>query len=316
MKELEAVRRGLVPTAVYTLLRTHAEDPQATAAQKQWTAINKTAEQLTYSTHRYLQHAATPPQTDQAHLLKLLHTIQRAQHWHGTQRHYRIDTYAQQHARAASPHPPTPPSLHRYHQRPATACPLCVRQRLPQTALPCNPDHWVCLGAAHCLTRCPHCGDLNPHHRERPAAPAASPPASHPSSFGPVTDTLRDHLGGYYVADAADRAWTMAVATGSAPLPPHSPPLRHSGGGLNVAACHVLLALYLHHRDLHLPDPQLPAPQAAALTPEAWADTAPEEIAASELLAAGSTPPSADGKEHPTHSAHSSTRHTTPTPRS
>ena len=24
---LEAVRRGLVPTAVYTLLRTHAEDP-------------------------------------------------------------------------------------------------------------------------------------------------------------------------------------------------------------------------------------------------------------------------------------------------
>ena len=40
------------------------------------------------------------------------------------------------------------------------------------------------------------------------------------------------------------------------------------------------LALHLHHRDLHLSDPQLPAPQAAALTPEAWADTAPEEIAA------------------------------------
>ena len=47
-----------------------------------------------------------------------------------------------------------------------------------------------------------------------------------------------------------------------------------------MAARHILLALYLHHRDLHLPDPQLPAPQAAALTPEAWADTAPEEIAA------------------------------------
>ena len=82
------------------------------------------------------------------------------------------------------------------------------------------------------------------------------------------------------MADAADHAWTIAVATGSAPLPPHSPPLRHSGGGLNLAARHILLALYLHHRDLHLPDPQLPAPQAAALKPEAWADTAPEEIAA------------------------------------
>ena len=68
---LEAVHRGLVPTAVYTLLRTHAEDPQATAAHMQRTAIAKTAEQLTYCTHRYLQHAATLPQTDQAHLLKL-----------------------------------------------------------------------------------------------------------------------------------------------------------------------------------------------------------------------------------------------------
>ena len=82
------------------------------------------------------------------------------------------------------------------------------------------------------------------------------------------------------MAYAANHAWTIAVATGSAPLPPHSPPLRYSGGSLNVAARRILLALYLHHRDLHLPDPQLPAPQAGALTPEAWADTAPEEIAA------------------------------------
>ena len=82
------------------------------------------------------------------------------------------------------------------------------------------------------------------------------------------------------MADAADDAWTIAVATGSTPLPPHSPLLRHSGGGLNVAARHILLALYLHHRVVHLPDPQVPAPQAAALTPEAWADTAPGEIAA------------------------------------
>ena len=82
------------------------------------------------------------------------------------------------------------------------------------------------------------------------------------------------------MAEAADDAWTIAVATGSAPLPPPSPLLRHSGGGLNVAARQVLLALYLHHRDLHLPDPQLSAPKAAALAPEAWADVAPEEIAA------------------------------------
>ena len=69
---LEAVRRALVPTAVYTLLRTHAEDPQATVAHMQRTAITKTAELPTYRTHRYLQHAATLPQTDQAHLLKFL----------------------------------------------------------------------------------------------------------------------------------------------------------------------------------------------------------------------------------------------------
>ena len=82
------------------------------------------------------------------------------------------------------------------------------------------------------------------------------------------------------MADAADHAWTIAMAGGSTPLPPDSPPLRHSGGGLNVAARHVLLALYLHHRDLHLSDPQLPAPKAAAPAPEVWADTAPEDIAA------------------------------------
>ena len=82
------------------------------------------------------------------------------------------------------------------------------------------------------------------------------------------------------MVDAADNTWTIAVATGSTALPPDSPPLRHSGGGLNVVARHVLLALYLHHRDLHLPDLQLPAPETATLTPKAWANTAPEEIAA------------------------------------
>ena len=69
---LEAVRRGLVSTAVYTLLRTHAQDPQATAGHMQRRAVAKTAKQLTYCTHNYLQHAATLPHTDQANLLKLL----------------------------------------------------------------------------------------------------------------------------------------------------------------------------------------------------------------------------------------------------
>ena len=69
---ISSKNRQIVPTAVYTLLRTHAEDPQATAAHMQRTAVAKTAEQLTYRTHKYLQHAATLPPTDQAHLLKLL----------------------------------------------------------------------------------------------------------------------------------------------------------------------------------------------------------------------------------------------------
>ena len=64
--------QGTRPHCLYTLLRTHAEDPQATAAHMQRTAVAKTAEQLTYRTHKYLQHAATLPPTDQAHLLKLL----------------------------------------------------------------------------------------------------------------------------------------------------------------------------------------------------------------------------------------------------
>ena len=115
------------------------------------------------------------------------------------------------------------------------------------------------------------------------------------------------------MADTADHAWTIAVATSGTPLPPHSPPLRHSGGGLNVAARHILLAVYVHHRDLHLPDPQLPAPKAAALMPEAWADKAPDDMAA-YLRITRRWFNTDNGKEHLTHSAHSSTRHTTPSP--
>ena len=140
-----------------------------------------------------------------------------------------------------------------YHRRPYPATQTTGSAWGPRTASPTAPT----------------AGTSTPTTASGPRPQPHPPPASHPSFFGPLTDTLRDHLGGYYVADAADHAWTIAVATGSAPLPPHSPPLRHSGGGLKVEARNVLLALYLHHRDLHLPDPQLPAPQAAALTPEA-----------------------------------------------
>ena len=69
---LEAVRRGLVPSAVSTLLQTHADNPQTTAAHMQRMAVTKTATQLTYRTHRHLQHAATLRPTDQANCLKLL----------------------------------------------------------------------------------------------------------------------------------------------------------------------------------------------------------------------------------------------------
>ena len=56
--------------------------------------------------------------------------------------------------------------------------------------LPCSPDHWVCLGAAHRLSHCPHCGDLNPHHCMQPAAPAAPPVRQPPQLLG-VTHRCR-----------------------------------------------------------------------------------------------------------------------------
>ena len=51
---LEAVNRGLLPTALYTLLRTRADDPEATAAHMQRIAVTENATQLTYRTDRYL----------------------------------------------------------------------------------------------------------------------------------------------------------------------------------------------------------------------------------------------------------------------
>ena len=86
---------------------------------------------------------------------------------------HRHRTHTHQHAHTGSPHAPTPRSVRRFPQPRVTACPLYVRQWLPQTGLDCNPNHWICLGAAHSLSHCPHCGDLNPHHRAQPATQAA-----------------------------------------------------------------------------------------------------------------------------------------------
>ena len=60
------------------------------------------------------------------------------------------------------------------------------------------------------------------------------------------------------------------MATGDIPLLAHSLTLRHNRGGLNVAAHHILLALYGHRRHLNLPNPHLQAPRIAALAPVAW----------------------------------------------
>ena len=117
------------------------------------------------------------------------------------------------------------------------------------------------------------------------------------------------------MADAADRAWTIAMATGGAPLPLRSPPLRHRGGGLNVAARYILLALYLNHCDLHLPDPQQPALRAPAPPPEAWAGTAPEEVADWLRITCRRSNTALGRQKGTPQSAHSSTRHTPPQPR-
>ena len=90
------------------------------------------------------------------------------------------------------------------------------------------------------------------------------------------------------------------------PAPPKPAPTPQ-GSGLSVAARYSLFALYLHHCGLDLSDPHLRTPHIAAPAPEAWAATAPEEVA--DYLgraAAVSTTFPAGRKEHPTPSTSSS----------
>ena len=88
-------------------------------------------------------------------------------------------TPASMRARQA-PRARTPPSVHRYRQPLATPCPLCVCQRLPQTALPCKTDHWVCLGAAHRLSHCPYWGGPPAPPPRAARSPSRTPPSRQP----------------------------------------------------------------------------------------------------------------------------------------
>ena len=135
---LEAVHGELVPTAVYTLLCTHAEDPQATAAHMQRTAVAKTAEQLTYHTHKNLQHAATlppnrpspPPQTP---VLPTMRTYP-VTYQHGTPTtptHHPPSTTLARHTRAPQAPHTRPPACAR-HQPPSPHS--TVRLQVPPTA--------------------------------------------------------------------------------------------------------------------------------------------------------------------------------------
>ena len=103
------------------------------------------------------------------------------------------------------------------------------------------------------------------------------------------------------------------MATGDAPLPLYSPPLRHSGGGLNVAARHILLALSLHHRGFH---PRTHSSRPPAQKPVRWKRWRRQHGRRWQITSgappAGSTPLSAGRKERRTHSAHSSTQHAHP----
>ena len=183
-----------------------------------------------------------------------------------------------------------------YHKRPYPATQTTGSAWEPPTASPT---------AATARTRT--------HHHARPAAPAAPPPrqppqllqATHRRPQGPPGGVLRGGRGGPRMDHSHGHGQHSP-----APQQPTPTPQR---GRLDVAAPHVLLALYLHHRDLHLPDPQLLAPQAATPTPEVWADTAPEEIAAYlRITCRRFNTALAGGKERLTHSAHSPTRHPPP----
>ena len=94
---LKAVQTGLVPTAISTLLQTHADDLRSTEAHMQRTAVTKAATQLTYCNHMYLHQAATLHQTEQTQLIPA-----DLQQWH-IHRQQRI---AAEHERYAHHKPP------------------------------------------------------------------------------------------------------------------------------------------------------------------------------------------------------------------
>ena len=79
------------------------------------------------------------------------------------------------------------------------------------------------------------------------------------------------------MVDAADHAWTIAIAQPAHPCPPTARPCATAGAARTwrPATC---LWRYTSTTVTSIPQPS--ALQAAAPPPEAWADTVPEEIAA------------------------------------
>ena len=164
----------------------------------------------------------------------------------------------------ANHQPPCAPSVYAngYHRGPYPATRTTGSAWEPHTASPTAP---TARTSTPTTARGPQLQTHPPPRQQRPLLRATQR-----RPLGPPGRLLRGGRSG--------PPWTIAMATGSAPLPPHGSLPLHSGAGLNVAPRHILLALHLHHRDLHLQDSQLPAPQAAFPVPEAWAETAPEDI--------------------------------------
>ena len=119
---------------------------------------------------------------------------------------------------------------------------------------------------------------LNSHHHTQPTT-AAAPPPRQPPQLLLASERHPPGLpwGAFHGGLSGPRMGHRH--TGDTPLPLHSPPLSYSGGGWNVAARHILLALYVHHCHLHLSDLHLRDPCIAAPAPEARAGAAPEEVA-------------------------------------
>ena len=107
--------------------------------------------------------------------------------------------------------------------------------------------------------------------RTPPRQPPQLLPATHRRPAGPPSRVLRHGRSGPSVEDSHGHGQRTPAPPQPAPAPQRG---RLERGGLPQPS-----RLYLDHHDLDPPDLQLPALREAAPAPEAWAETAPEEIA-------------------------------------